>query len=221
MGDPTGYSAHGPSMRRFGLVSFLLIGSNVAAGGFAVWTWHQGQKQISEPADLIVSPLSLPDMAALNSTPMRAVEVSAIRDQAVFYSARSFYQPPPTHVEVPAPAYELAGTLKLPNGKHLAFVKNTADRRTRTVHPGDELDGWQIQAIESGHVTIQHDEQVADLSTQKSSLKTGLVAAPLRLKAAMTGSRVLGGGNSKVARAGAPDTSPQPRLFQPPFSPGK
>jgi len=208
-------------MRRLGLVSLILISANLAVGSLAVWTWHRGQKQISEPADLMVSPLSLPDLAALNSTPMHAVEVSAIRDQAVFYSVRSFYQPAPANVEVPAPAYELAGTLKLPNGKHLAFLKNSADRHTRTVHPGDDLEGWRVQSIEPGRVMIQHGEQVADLSTQKSNTKVGLITTPLRLKPATAGSRVLGGSNSKVARLGAPDMSPQPRLFQPPFSPGK
>jgi len=42
-----------------------------------------------------------------------------IRDQAVFYATRSFYQPPATLVEVPPPDYEMAGTLRLTDGSEL------------------------------------------------------------------------------------------------------
>jgi hypothetical protein len=205
-------------VRSFRLTSGLMIVLNAGLALLVVATWSRGQMRVTEPERLVVLPSTLPDLAPLNSTPMRSVEVETIRDQALFYTSRSFYQPPPRPVELPPPNYEFAGTLRLANGKRLAFLRSRADQTGHTVHVGDDLDGWKVQTVEPDKIVLRRDEQTLDLLGSKQVRSSGLVHGPTAAKTAQTGIRVLGSGAGGGVSAHTSGMSTQPRPFQPPPS---
>jgi hypothetical protein len=194
---------------------------NLALGMLVFWIWTTGQQRVQEPTTSPANPLSLPDLGALNSTPMHSVDVATIRDQAVFYVARAFYQPPPASTEIPAPDYELAGTMRLSDGKRLAFVKRRSDHVNRTMHVGDDLDGWKVRLVESERVLLERGEQVAELTDNKPAYGTGLIRQPASPKIAQTGLRILGGTGPQAARITTSSAVRESRTFHPPPQAGK
>jgi hypothetical protein len=167
----------------------LTNGSLIVLLGFL---WNNGQRRVHEPQNLTVHSLAAPDLAMLNAPAAPSLNVAAIRDQAVFHSRRSFYQPPPPSQIIPTPDYDLAGTMDLPQGKRIAFVKKKSDQSSRTLHIGDDLDGWHVQLIESSRVVVVRDEQTAELKGTGSPSSNGLVRGPASPRVAQTGVRMLG-----------------------------
>jgi hypothetical protein len=190
--------------------------------------WRDGQRRVAEPANLAVTPLEQPDLAPLNSVPMPGVEVATIRDQAVFYVRRSFYRPPPPSMEVPPPEYVLSGTFGLQDGKRVAFVKRKSDQSSRTLHVGDDLDGWRVDRVEASRVVLTHDTQISEVvDTQGGGLTPGLLRGSASMPPAAvvrTGPRVLGGagvGTGIVPGVAGPpvsSVSAQARTYRPPPS---
>jgi hypothetical protein len=152
---------------------------------------------------------------------MRSVEVGTIRDQAVFYATRSFYQPPATPVEIPPPDYEMAGTLRLTDGKRIAFVRKKADRSSRTLHLGDDLEGWRVEAIEPDRIVIARNEQNAELRSNSVASASGLIRGSNSPRIAQTGVRVLSATGSGASIGRAQSTSSEARIYHPPPSAGK
>jgi hypothetical protein len=198
------------------LPTVLLGALNLGLGALIAMLWHGGQLRVKEPETLIVPPLTLPDLSALNSTPMPSVDAATIRDQSVFYVSRSFYTPPPPPVEIPAPAYDFSGTMRLADGKRIAFVKGKTDLRSRTLHVGDDVDGWHVQAIEADRVILDRSEQTAELTANKTASPAGLIRGPVTPRIAQTGIRVLGATDSGTPRSAASDLSARARTYQPP-----
>jgi len=210
----------------------LLVTLHVGIIATAISFYRTGESRIYETTHLVSTPLELPDMSALNSTPMPSVDVAGLRDQALFYASRSFYSPPPRPTEIAPPPFELAGTMRLPNGKRLAFVKGQSDQRQRTLHVGDDLEGWTVQSIEPERIALLRDEQVVSLTRTRSPISSGLIRAANSPKAVQTGIRILGVasrgdtfGRASVtpdrASNGAVYVSAQPRTFRPPTPLGK
>lgn len=188
-------------------------------GGLAVlvsFLWNGGQARVREPANLAVSPLTLPDLADLNSTSMRGVDVAAIRDQALFHAHRSFYRPPQPSLEIPPPEYVLAGTMGLQDGKRVAFVKKRADQSTRTIHVGDDLDGWRVQLVETARVVVARDAQSAELLDARGDLAHGLIRGASSPRVTETGLRVLGGTASGTSHTSVSSVSAEARTYRPP-----
>lgn len=208
-------------MRSLRVTTVSLTLLNVALALLVVLLWNRGQARVTEPERLVVPPLPLPDLAALNSVPMRSVEVATIRDQAVFYASRSFYQPPAAPTEVPPPDYEMAGTLRLADGKRIAFVRRKADRSSRTVHLGDDLEGWRVEAIEPARIVIGHNEQSAELHSNSVASPSGLIRSTGSPHIAQTGIRVLSATGSGAFGGPAHSTSSEARTFHPPPAVGK
>jgi hypothetical protein len=202
-------------MKRLRITTISLTLLNVTLALGVVLLWRHGQARVMEPATLVVPPLALPDLAALNSIPMPSVDVATIRGQAVFYASRSFYQPPPVPVEVATPDYEMAGTLRLSDGKRIAFVKRKADRISLTLHLGDDLEGWRVHIIESDRIVLDHNEQTTELRSNTVTGISGLIRGASAPPTAQTGIRVLGTARSGAARA-AGQASVEARTYQPP-----
>jgi len=201
---------------RFRVTTALLTLLNVALALFVVLLWNRGQARVSEPAMLIAPTLPLPDLAALNSVPMPSVNVATIRDQAVFYSNRAFYQPPPVPTEVPAPEYEMAGSLRLANGKRIAFVTSKADRSTRTLHVGDDLEGWHVQGIDPDRIVLDRNEQSTELRGKTATSASGLVRGPGAPRLVQTGVHLLGATGQGARPVAGQYSSLGPRAFHPP-----
>jgi hypothetical protein len=203
----------------------FLILLNVALCTVCVLTWKRGEIRIHEPETQAISNLPLPDLGALNSTPMPAVNVGLLTDQALFYSSRSFYKPAAPSVEIPPPAFELAGIMRLADGRRLAFVKGIADHTSRSVHTGDDLDGWKVQAVETDRVVLNHDEQISQLAGPQNGHSSGLIRGPSAPRVALTGIQVLSG-SATEPRLERPQAVPSvafshARTFQPPPQVGK
>ncbi len=208
-------------MQRPRVTTVLLALANLALLSCVVLFWRHGQARVMEPATLVVPPLSLPDLAAANSIPMASVDVATIRNQAIFYASRSFYQPPPAPVDVAAPEYEMAGTLRLADGKRIAFVKNKADRSSRTLHLGDDLEGWHVQNIEPDRIVLNHNDQTAELRSSTTTGASGLIRGSSAHHIVQTGIRVLGAGGSGAPPVAGSPSSDDARIYKPPRPVGK
>ena len=208
-------------MKQPRITTTLLVILNLGLAATAGFLWKAGQKKIMEPVDLQVMPLPPLDLSALNSVPVPSVEVANIRDQAALYASRSFFQPPPVPVSVASPEYELAGTLRLADGKHIAFVTRKVDHGTRTLHLGDDLDGWQVAAIEPDRVNLANDQQFAELRPASKGAGQGLIRGAAAPAPAVTGIRVLGGGSSAVTPMTTGGSPGGARVYRPPPLPHK
>jgi len=203
-------------MRRIRITTLVLIFANAALASMVVFAWNRGQARVTEPARLSVVPLSLPDLGALNSVPVPGVDVGTLRDQALFYTTRTFYKPPAASTELPAPDYEMSGTLRLADGKRIAFARKRSDRSSRTLHVGDVLDEWRVGAIEPDHVVLDREGQTVELRPSSDSGASGLIRSSSGPQIPQSGIRVLG-----AARMGSPHLPRQPtsinaaRLYQP------
>jgi hypothetical protein len=200
-------------MRGVRITTVLLVLLNAALTLWVVVLWNRGQARVTEPARLSIPPLSLPDLTALNSPPMPSVDVAAIREQAPFYTSRAFYRPPAETAAVPPPEYEMTGTLRLADGKRIAFVRKTADRSSRTLHVSDDLEGWRVAAIDPERIVLSHDDQTAQLHSGGSAPggAPGLIRGPTPPRTAQTGIHVLG-----AAGPGALQPGGQARVYHPP-----
>jgi hypothetical protein len=177
-------------------------------------TARWGQERVHAPDHLTARHLAQPDLALLNAAASANIDMNAIRDNAVFYAHRTFFQPPPPGQIVPVPEYDFAGSIGLPQGKRVAFVKKKSDKSNRTVHVGDDLDGWRVESIDAQRVVIVRDSQKMELKSANESAGSGLVHGTVTPYVAQSGMRTIGGGTATVH-------PPQPvshaaRTYQPP-----
>jgi hypothetical protein len=209
-------------VKRLRLTTLLLLLLNGVLGVSVVVLWTRGEKRVTEPARLSVPPLALPDMTALSSVPMPSVDIAGIREQAVFYASRAFYRPPAAPTQVPAPEYDISGTLRLADGKRIAFVKRKADQSSRTLHVGDDLEGWHVQLIDADRIVLDRNEQSAELRSGAAGVGTaGLIRGPGAPRALQTGIRVLGATGPGALPLPALGAARDARLFRPPPPAGK
>jgi hypothetical protein len=173
-----------------------------------------GQERVHAPEHLTARHLAQPDLALLNSVASPNIDVTAIRDNAVFYAHRTFFQPPPPGQGVPVPEYDFAGSVGLPQGKRVAFVKKKSDKSNRTVHVGDDLDGWRVESIDAQRVVIVRESQKMELKSANESAGSGLVRGTVTPYVAQSGMRTIGGSTATVH---PPQTvSHAARTYQPP-----
>jgi hypothetical protein len=137
--------------------------------------WHTGQARIRHSDHIAAHPLSLPDLSVLTAASAPKADVTAIRDNALFYSRRSFYEPPPPSQLIAPPEYELAGTMRLPDNKRLAFVKRKSDHASRSLHVGEDLEGWRVESIEASRIVLARNEQRTEVTSNVVVPATGLI----------------------------------------------
>jgi hypothetical protein len=176
--------------------------------------WHWGQDRVQAPDHLAARQLAPPDLSVLNAAALPNMDLVAIRDNAVFYARRTFFQPPPPGQNVPVPEYEFAGSIGLPQGKQVAFVKKKSDKSNRTVHVGDDLDGWRVESISAQQVIIVRDHQQIELKSANESQVSGLVHGTVAPYVAQSGTRTIGG--SAAATQTPQSVSRAARTYQPP-----
>jgi hypothetical protein len=211
-------------MKRLRITTMLLVLCNALLAALVVMLWSRGQARVSEPAHLAVTPLSLPDLAALSSIPMHSVDMTTIREQAVFYESRAFYQPPPVQVEVSAPEYEMSGTLRLADGRRIGFVRKKADSSGKTLHVGEDLEGWRVQAIEPDRIILGLNERNAELRSGAGASVSGLIrgsTAAVAPPIAQTGVRVLGAIGAGGLQTPGRTPAGSARTYRPPPPAGK
>jgi hypothetical protein len=170
----------------------LLVLLNVTLVALTLFVWSTGQDRIHQPDQIAARRLELPDLGALDVRPSPAVDLTAMREDAVFHSRRSFFHPPLPSQVIPAPEYDFAGTMSLPQGKRIAFVKKKSDRTNRTVHVGDDLDGWRVETIESTRVVVFREDQHYELKSNTAAPALGLVRGDAGQRIVESGIRVLG-----------------------------
>jgi hypothetical protein len=173
-----------------------------------------GQERVHAPEHLTARHLAQPDLALFNGVASPSIDMIAIRDNAVFYAHRTFFQPPPPGQSVPVPDYDFAGSIGLPQGKRVAFVKKKSDKTNRTVHVGDDLDGWRVESIDSQRVVIVRDSQKMELKSANESAVSGLVHGTVTPYVAQSGMRTIGGSTAAVHPPQA--LTHVPRTYQPP-----
>jgi hypothetical protein len=191
-----------------------LVAVNIGLLVTTILLWRHGEQRIQEPVHLAIPTLPPPDLAFLQSAGPPAVDVAGIREAAVFHARRTFYQPPPPSQALPPPDYQLAGVMGLSKDKRVAFLKKNADHSSRTIHLGDDVDGWRVEGIELARVTFIHDTQHAEIHSN-TPISPGLIRGPVGPRVVSTGPRTLGGsGASGVSFNTTP--SAEARIYRPP-----
>jgi hypothetical protein len=109
----------------------------------------------------------------------------------------------------------MAGTLRLADGKRIAFVKRKADQSSRTLHLGDDLEGWRVQLIDPDRIVLDRNEQSAELRSRSGAGGSGLIRGGSTPRTVQSGIRVLGAAGSGPI-LGAPAGPGQTRLYRPP-----
>jgi len=163
-----------------------------------IWRW--GVERVHAPEHLAARHLAQPDLAVINPAAAANVDITAIRDNAVFYAHRAFYQPPPAGQSVPVPEYEFAGSIGLPQGKRVAFVRKKSDKSNRTIHVGDDLDGWRVETIDVQRVVIVKDSQQIELKPANEPTVSGLVHGTVTPYVAQSGLRTMSGAGTAAVR---------------------
>ncbi len=158
-------------------VPVLLALLNAGLAMSCVAIWRVGETRIHATEHLAPHDVSLPDLTVLTPVSVTAVDIAKIRDNAVFYSRRSFYEPPPPSQSIPSPEYDFAGSMDLPQGKRVAFVKAKSDHASRMLHVGDDLDGWRVDGIEPTRVVLVREDHRAELASATSPM-VGLIHGP-------------------------------------------
>jgi hypothetical protein len=171
----------------------LLLGLvNLGLAMSAVMIWRVGETRIHEPEHLAAHEVSLPDLTVLTPTAATSVDIAKIRDNAVFYSRRSFYEPPPPSQSIPSPDYDFTGSMDLPQGKRVAFVKAKFDHASRMLHLGDDLEGWRVEGIEPNKVVLVRDDHRTELTSSAPPPMVGLIHGTPVAHVAQTAPHVLG-----------------------------
>jgi hypothetical protein len=191
----------------------LLAALNAAFLVAVFMVWRVGQRHIHEPEHLAVRAVSLPDLGALNVSTLADVNAAEIRDNAVFYSRRSFYEPPVPSQILPVPDYDFAGSMALPRDKRVAFVKRKSDHVSRTLHVGDDLDGWRVGGIEASKVVLLREDQRVELASTGNAPASGVVHGTFAPRMAQSALHTLGGQGSSSAPA---TRESAPRIYHPP-----
>jgi hypothetical protein len=182
------------------MIGFLvLVVASLVMG--LVGIWNRGEKNVHEPATLAHRSLPLPDLSPLQVTPAGSTDLSAIRDNAIFYAHRSFYQPPHPGQNVPLPEYDFSGSIALPQGKKVAFVRRKSDKSTKTVHVGDDLDGWRVEQIDPSRVVLTRDAQQVEIKSPSQS-DPGLMHAAVGSQNSSATGKTLGLGPRPLPAAG-------------------
>ena len=109
----------------------------------------------------------------------------------------------------------MAGTLRLADGKRIAFVKRKADQTSRTLHLGDDLEGWRVQLIDPDRIVLDRNEQSAELRARSATGGAGLIRGASTPHTVQSGIRVLGAAGSGSILGGATGSG-QTRLYRPP-----
>ncbi len=95
-------------------------------------------------------------------------DLQIIQDRALFYATRKFYDPvfaTPATTQSQLSSYQLMGTLLIPQRPRLAFLRKSPRDNTTAVSPGDHLDGWTVEAVQSGKAVFAYGDQRVTLTT--------------------------------------------------------
>jgi len=180
--------------------------------------------QGTHAVDLLATPAREHAVPAIRFSTQRARDdLTALRNNALFYAARRSFVPPPAAEPTapPRPDYRLVGTFIIPSKPPLALLAHDTEPVARKVRAGDTLDGWTVQAVERGRVIIQYQSESAEIVGAARATEGGLVAAPLtRAAPVASGTKALGNGVSsnrvREASAVAASGNGEARLYRPP-----
>jgi hypothetical protein len=118
--------------------------------------------------------------------PSATEDLAVIRDRALFYPARRFYvAPAPSAAPAtpPKPEFRFAGAILIPNRPTVALLSNLSTHTSVKVRPGDDLGGWQVQAVERRRVILNFGTETATIEAAESNAAQGstpgIITAPL------------------------------------------
>jgi hypothetical protein len=201
--------------RKLGLTTLMLCLLNIGLLILLVIAVRWGEGRVHAPEHLTARHLAESDLTLLDAVASPTIDVAAIRDNAVFYAHRTFFQPPPPGQSIPVPEYDFAGSIGLPQGKRVAFVKKKSDKSNRTVHVGDDLDGWRVDSIDAQQVVIVKDTQKIELKSASAFPGSGLVHGTATPYVAQSEMRTIGGGSTPAPHPAQAATR-EARTYQPP-----
>jgi len=141
------------------LLAFSLACLTLGAGA-TLLMGTQTEALLATPAQPIAPSAPISDALA------RRDSFSGVQERALFYRSRAYHVPTSAtaaSAALPVPAYELAGAFVVPHGSAVAVLKSRTASVSRTVRPGDELDGWRVQAIDKDRVVLVQGAQRAEI----------------------------------------------------------
>lgn len=216
----------GEKSRRPPPLSLLLVGINLCLLGLLLYTAWTG----TETARLLgTPPKPFPPPQLKLQPPAPGATLASIREAPLFYASRHFYTPPqPSALPAapPKPDYKLVGTFVIPSKPTVALLANSSGI-ARKVKPGDDLEGWTVQVVESGRVVLQYQTLTFEISSNSKNGAAGIRMVPVSRTAQLAtlgdasipgGIRKLGGQGAErsPARGASSVASPPLRFYRPP-----
>lgn len=205
-------------------LTVLLIALNVCVAGLLIErAWHgtdTGLLLATAP-----KPFAIPDLAI--DPPNRGGGLGSLQEQPLFYASRHFYTPPPPSAAPtapPRPDYRLVGTFVIPSRPAVALLSGPGGV-SRKVKPGDDLNGWSVEAIEGGRVILRYQSETFEISGAAKGGNAGLQIAPIARTAQAApsdGIRVLGNaapgavGTSQDSYVAPHPNHQNPHFYRPP-----
>src|SRR6185437_1476755 len=90
------------SMKRLSWITTMLLLANASLVLWGVHLWRNGQTRVHEPEHLAPQKWRQPASTALAHSTRAPMDLTAVRDGAVFYASRHFHvAPPPTQTLTP------------------------------------------------------------------------------------------------------------------------
>ncbi len=114
--------------------------------------------------------------------PQRLLNSAALQSDPLFYPTRRSYVPPPpaaAPAAPPRPDFKLVGTFVVPRMPTIALLLENATGTLRKVKPGDDLNGWRVQAVETRRVILAYASESLELTDPVRPPGSGLQLAPL------------------------------------------
>jgi hypothetical protein len=132
--------------------------------------------------------------------------LSNLRHQPLTYATRQPYVAPAPAISLapPPPGYRLTGTLITPRRPASAtLVPAAGDAAARRVKPGDDLDGWKVQAVEANRVILTYGEQSIEIAkTRDGGSNAGISRAAVGSRGAPASGGMLAAAGTGVATEG-------------------
>jgi len=200
----------------------MLIGFfTVAIGAAILYVAIDGTRS----SELLATPAKAPAALAFEvSDAPRSTDLAAIQSQPLVHESRAFFVPPPPDAAPtapPRPGYRLAGVLVVPHKPAVALLSSLQGGASRRVKPGDDLEGWRVQAVDRKQVTLVYEDETFSISAAPTATPSnaGLKRVPItraRMASAGSGVQSLGATGASAHSFSKDTVSESPRLYRPP-----
>jgi hypothetical protein len=159
----------------------LTLGLAAVVGVTVVLLFHHVALGSQTAALLATVARELPPAGEQLDPHLHALDVARLQESPLFYETRRLYVPPaPTALATPPrPDFKFAGVFIVPGKPPIALLIDNASGVSRKVKPGDNVNGWTVQAVENKRVLLAYASENMELAGPIHAGGSGMQSAPL------------------------------------------